>query len=176
MHMDNGRYLTVIDLLLIEFFVRTGYAKVLIQQGWKPMSGGSIISYRRGLQPFQNYTVRYRFTGCDEIWNYMHLEFIADGKVCAAGYMKGAAVSKQGFVKMSSRMLCSVCPCSLKLCPKPCSIGRRVSAAWSKAPSIAHRSDRYQQAPMLSLKKPTLALFNFQSINFPESRKRYGPS
>jgi acyl-CoA thioesterase FadM len=99
MHMNNGRYLTVIDLLLIEFFVRTGYAKVLLSNGWKPMSGGSIISYRRGLQPFQSYTVRYRFTGCDDIWNYMHFEFIADGKVCAAGYMKGAAVSKQGFVQ-----------------------------------------------------------------------------
>jgi acyl-CoA thioesterase FadM len=99
MHMNNGRYLTVIDLLMLEFFVRTGYAKVLLKNGWKPMSGGSIITYRRGLQPFQNYTVRYQFGACDDVWNYMHFEFIADGKVCAAGYMKGAAVSKQGFVK-----------------------------------------------------------------------------
>jgi acyl-CoA thioesterase FadM len=99
MHMNNGRYLTVIDLLLIEFFVRTGYAKVLLSQGWKPMSGGSIITYRRGLQPFTRYTVRYRLACCDEVWNYMHFEFIAKGEVCAAGYMKGAAVSKQGLVK-----------------------------------------------------------------------------
>jgi acyl-CoA thioesterase FadM len=100
MHMNNGRYLTVIDLLLIEFFVRTGYAKLMLQQGWKPMSGGAIITYRKGLMPFETYTVRFRFSGSNEIWNFMHFEFVnAQGKVCAAGYMKGAAVSKQGLVK-----------------------------------------------------------------------------
>jgi acyl-CoA thioesterase FadM len=98
-HMNNGRYMTITDLLLIEFFVRTGYAKVLVQQGWQPMSGGNIITFRRALKPFQTYNVRYRLACCDEVWNYMHFEFIADGKVCAAGYMKGAAVSKQGLVK-----------------------------------------------------------------------------
>jgi acyl-CoA thioesterase FadM len=99
MHMNNGRYLTLVDLLMLEFFVRTGYAKVLLAQGWKPMSGGSIVSYRRGLRPLQAYTVRYRLAACDEVWNYMHFEFVSNGSVCAAGYMKGAAVSKHGFVK-----------------------------------------------------------------------------
>ena len=98
MHMNNGRYMTLVDLLLIEYFVRSGYAKVLVSQGWRPMSGGAIVTYRRGLQPLQRYTLRFKLAASTEIWNYMRFEFIAKGKVCAVGYMKGAAVSKNGLV------------------------------------------------------------------------------
>ena len=97
-HMNNGRYLTVVDLMLIEYFVRSGFARVMLREGWKPMSGGSFISYRRGLKPFQNYELRFRLDACDGHWNYMRFEFASAGKVCAAGYMKGAAVSGAGLV------------------------------------------------------------------------------
>jgi acyl-CoA thioesterase FadM len=98
-HMNNGRYLTVIDLMLIEFFVRTGFARVLWQQGWRPMSGGAIITYRRGLKPFQRYTVRFRWTAQDLHWNFMAFEFVDQkGNLHAAGYMKGAAVGPNGLI------------------------------------------------------------------------------
>jgi acyl-CoA thioesterase FadM len=97
-HMNNGRYLTVVDLVLIEYFVRIGFARVLLKKGWRPMSGGSFITYRRGLKPLQNYTLRYRIDACDTHWNYMRFEFVDGDRVCAAGYMKGAAVSKAGLV------------------------------------------------------------------------------
>ncbi|CAG1018368.1 hypothetical protein BURC_03138 [Burkholderiaceae bacterium] len=97
-HMNNGRYLTVVDLMLIEYFVRSGFARVMLREGWKPMSGGSIISYRRGLRPLQTYELRFRLAACDEHWNYMRFEFASEGKVCAAGVMKGAAVGRGGFV------------------------------------------------------------------------------
>ncbi len=98
-HMNNGRYLTVVDLMLVEYFARTGFARVMLEQGWRPMAGGSFISYRRGLQPFQAYTLRFRLDATDARWNYMRFEFIdARGAVCAAGYMKGAAVGREGLV------------------------------------------------------------------------------
>jgi acyl-CoA thioesterase FadM len=97
-HMNNGRYLTVVDLMLMEYFVRCGFARVMLREGWKPMSGGSFISYRRGLKPLQTYELRFRLDACDGHWNYMRFEFASAGKVCAAGYMKGAAVGREGFV------------------------------------------------------------------------------
>jgi len=98
-HMNNGRYLTVVDLMLIEFFVRTGFARVMLREGWRPMSGGAIISYRKGLQPLQRYCVRFELAGTDTAWNYMRFHFLrADGTVCATGYMKGAAVGRDGLV------------------------------------------------------------------------------
>lgn len=97
-HMNNGRYLTVIDLMLVEYFVRTGFAQVMLRRGWRPMSGGAIISYRRGLNPLQTYTLRFRLDATDERWNYMRFEFERGGRVHAAGYMKGAAVAQGGLV------------------------------------------------------------------------------
>lgn len=98
-HMNNGRYLTLLDLMIIEYFARVGFLKVLLKNGWRPMSGGAVITYRKGLKPFQSYRIRYSHAGSDEFWNFMRFEFVTlDGQVCAAGYMKGAAVSKRGLV------------------------------------------------------------------------------
>ncbi len=98
-HMNNGRYLTIVDLMLIEYFVRTGFAQTMLKAGWKPMSGGSFVTYRKGLQPFQKYSLSFTLDAADAHWNYMRFEFRkADGAVCAAGYMKGAVVGKQGLV------------------------------------------------------------------------------
>lgn len=97
-HMNNGRYLTVVDLMLVEYFVRTGFAVTMLRQGWRPMAGGSFISYRRGLKAWQRYTLRFRHDASDAHWNYMRFEFAQEGRVCAAGYMKGAAVARSGLV------------------------------------------------------------------------------
>jgi acyl-CoA thioesterase FadM len=98
-HMNNGRYLTITDLMTIEFFARTGFLRTLLQQRWHPVLGGSIITYRRELKFGQKYKLRYRWTGSDDHWNYLHFEFLTmDGALCATGYSKGAAVSKKGLV------------------------------------------------------------------------------
>lgn len=40
-HMNNGRYLTMIDLMVIEYFARTGFLNVLLKNKWRPVVGGS---------------------------------------------------------------------------------------------------------------------------------------
>jgi acyl-CoA thioesterase FadM len=97
-HMNNGRYMTIVDLMLMEYFVRIGFAAVLIKKSWRPMSGGSFITYRQGLTPFQKYRLRYKIDACDAHWNFMRFEFLDGSKICASGYMKGAAVGKLGIV------------------------------------------------------------------------------
>jgi acyl-CoA thioesterase FadM len=97
-HMNNGRYLTLVDLLLVEYFVRTGFAAAMLRQGWRPMAGGSLITYRCGLTPLQTYSVRLRLDACDVHWSYMRFEFAREGRICAAGFIKGAAVGRAGLV------------------------------------------------------------------------------
>lgn len=98
-HMNNGRYLTLVDLLLIEYFGRLGFIKHLLRQGWRPMAGGSFISYRRGLKPLQSYLLRFRIEGSDANWNFMRFEFVdQENRLCAAGYVKGAVVGRRGLV------------------------------------------------------------------------------
>ena len=98
-HMNNGRYLTLVDLMLVEYFVRTGFARTMLAAGWRPMSGGAFIVYRKALKPWQRYRLRFTLAGADDAWNFMRFEFLrSDGTLCAAGYVKGAAVSRQGLV------------------------------------------------------------------------------
>lgn len=98
-HMNNGRYLTIVDLMLVEYFVRSGFAQAMLRAGWRPMSGGAFITYRKGLKPWQRYRLRFTLAGADAAWNYMRFEFLReDGTLCAAGYMKGTAVSRSGLV------------------------------------------------------------------------------
>ena len=86
--------------MLVEYFVRSGFARAMLRSGWRPMSGGAVITYRKGLQPGQRYRLRFRLAAASDIWNFMHFEFLReDGKLCAAGYMKGAAVGRQGLVQ-----------------------------------------------------------------------------
>jgi len=99
LHMNNGRYLTVADLMIVEYFARTGFLKVLLKNNWKPVLGGSIITYRRQLKLGQKYKLSYRWTGSDTHWNYLSFQFTSlDGRLCASGYSKGAAVSRNGLV------------------------------------------------------------------------------
>lgn len=97
-HMNNGRYLTIADLALVEYFTRSGFLALALSRGWKPMLGGGIISFRRGLKPFAVYTVRYSVACWDDRWNYTRFEFVRGGEVMAVGHTKGAAVGRQGIV------------------------------------------------------------------------------
>jgi acyl-CoA thioesterase FadM len=97
-HMNNGRYLTVVDLALFVLFIRSGFLRLCMKKGWRPMSGGAAIHFRRGLKGFQRYTLRVTPLGWDEFWNYCRFEFIREGELCATGFMKGAAVGRAGLV------------------------------------------------------------------------------
>jgi acyl-CoA thioesterase FadM len=53
-HMNNGRYMTIIDLALIEYLTRAGVLKALMRKGWRPMLGGSMISFSAWTQAFSS--------------------------------------------------------------------------------------------------------------------------
>ena len=93
-HMNNGRYLTMIDLMIVEYFVRCGFAKILLRNRWRPVVGGSIITYRRGLAPFATYELALTAEGRDQFWNYLRFEFRQGERVCAVGYIKGATIAR----------------------------------------------------------------------------------
>lgn len=100
-HVNNGRYLTLVDLAIVELFLRSGVLIKAWRQGWRPMVGATMITYRRGLKPFAQYTLRFQLQSWDERWNYFRFEFEFEGKVAAAGYAKGAMVGPGGWIENS---------------------------------------------------------------------------
>lgn len=97
-HVNNGRYLTLVDLAIVETFLRSGILFKALRSGWRPFLGGSLISYRRALAPFSLYTLRFQLHSWDERWNYFHFEFVQGGKTAALGYAKGAMVGSKGWI------------------------------------------------------------------------------
>lgn len=97
-HMNNGRYLTLVDLALAAVFIRSGFARLCFRHGWRPMGGGSVAYFRRGLTVFQRFTLRFTIVAWDEFWNYCRFEFVREGQVCATGFVKGAAAARSGLV------------------------------------------------------------------------------
>jgi acyl-CoA thioesterase FadM len=49
-HLNNGRYLTILDFGSIDLFLRSGILFRAICNGLRPMIGGLIVTYRKGLR------------------------------------------------------------------------------------------------------------------------------
>lgn len=98
-HMNNARYLSMVDLALMTLFIRSGFARLCLARRWRPMGGGSIVYFRRGLNLFQRYTLRFTPVAWDEFWTYMRFEFIRESQICATGFVKGAAAGRNGLVR-----------------------------------------------------------------------------
>jgi acyl-CoA thioesterase FadM len=98
-HLNNGRYLTLLDLGSIDLFLRSGVLKRAIHKGFRPMVGGLIVTYRKALSLFERCTLTMQLEAWDDRWNYFKFEFRnSDGHLSAAGYFKGALVSKKGLI------------------------------------------------------------------------------
>lgn len=98
-HMNNGRYLTLVDLALATVFIRSGFARLCIARRWRPMGGGNVVYFRRGLTLFQRFKLRFSIVAWDEYWSYARFDFVRDGQLCATGFVKGAAAARDGLVR-----------------------------------------------------------------------------
>ena len=87
-HMNNGRYLTIMDLGRLDMTLHSGLMRAVIRNRWMPVLGGATIRYQRPLQPFQRYTLTTRILGWDEKWIYMEQVFDSGGKRMATALVK----------------------------------------------------------------------------------------
>jgi acyl-CoA thioesterase FadM len=98
-HLNNGRYLTILDFGSIDLFLRSGVLFRAIRNGFRPMIGGLIVTYRKGLSLFERYTLTMQIKAWDDRWNYFKFDFKKlNGQLSASGYFKGVLVSKNGLV------------------------------------------------------------------------------
>lgn len=99
LHMNNGRYLTICDLTRIDMFIRTGLAKTMIHEKWRPVISEHTMKYKKGLKPFQKYKVFMEVTGWDDRSFYMTHTFIVGDRTMAEGTSLGVIVGKNGVIK-----------------------------------------------------------------------------
>ncbi|HEX6059942.1 MAG TPA: thioesterase family protein [Gemmatimonadaceae bacterium] len=98
LHMNNGRYLSIMDLGRFDLTVRNGLLRATLRRGWRPVVGSVVIRYRRSLDPLQRYELRTRAVCWDEKWIYLEQRFERGGEVAAIGLVKALFVGKSGSV------------------------------------------------------------------------------
>ncbi|MGK9166802.1 thioesterase family protein [Inquilinus limosus] len=99
LHMNNGRYLTVMDLGRFDLMLRAGLAGTIRRRRWMPVLGAATIRYRRSLAAFAGYRLRSRLLGWDEKWLYLEQGFEdTRGAVAAHAVVKAAFLHRGGTV------------------------------------------------------------------------------
>ena len=59
-HMNNGRYLTIMDLGRMDLFVRGGLVETIRGAGWTPVLSAAKVRYRRELRLWQKFRLETR--------------------------------------------------------------------------------------------------------------------
>jgi acyl-CoA thioesterase FadM len=88
LHMNNGRFLSIMDLGRLDLLMRTDLAKTLFSHRWQPLVGGVNIRYKQSLAPFKKYRLHTKVIGWDEKWFYIEQRFEWRNRTIAVGLVK----------------------------------------------------------------------------------------
>ncbi|HJG52851.1 MAG TPA: thioesterase family protein [Brachybacterium faecium] len=95
-HMNNGRYLTLMDLGRMDLMLRSRFWQRISARGWYPVVAGQSITYRRSLLLWQRFDLASRVIGHDERWIYMEQVFRRDGTVVADAIVRARFLRRTG--------------------------------------------------------------------------------
>ena len=98
-HMNSGRYISLIDIARVEMIGRTRLLRKMFRRRWRPIAAQTTIRYRRSLLPFQRFTIRSRVVCWDDKWIYFRHVMERRGELCAVAYVRGLFRGPDGNVK-----------------------------------------------------------------------------
>jgi acyl-CoA thioesterase FadM len=96
LHMNNGVYLTLLDIGRVDLMIRTGMMKVAKQHGFYPVVASEAIKFRISLTPFARFAIQTKMVGWDERYFYISQKYIWKDQVAASAIIKGRILSKKG--------------------------------------------------------------------------------
>ncbi|PPL19659.1 thioesterase family protein [Microterricola pindariensis] len=102
-HMNNGVYLSIMDVARFDMLVRNGVWAIFKERGWYPVVVAETISFRKSLEPWQRFTIESRILGFDDKAVYVEQRFVrpdADGnpEIYAQGFIRGRFLKRSGGV------------------------------------------------------------------------------
>ena len=91
-HMNNGRYLTLLDLGRTDLMLRSGFWKQVKGHGWFPVVAGLSITYWKDLKLGQQFDIHSKILGIDDRWFYLEQSFMRGETVHARAVIRGCFV------------------------------------------------------------------------------------
>jgi acyl-CoA thioesterase FadM len=80
MHMNNGRYWTLMDLGRTDLILRSGLLKTVLSQKWTPVVSAAKIRFRRELKLFTPFRLETRILCWADSWMVMEHRIISMGR------------------------------------------------------------------------------------------------
>ncbi|MFN3868842.1 MAG: thioesterase family protein [Hyphomicrobiaceae bacterium] len=102
LHLNNGRYLTMMDLGRLDIMVGSGLFRAVIAHGWTPIASAVKIRFRRELRLWQKFRLETRLVAWDRASVVMQQTFVIDGGP-NDGHVAAQALFKGGLYDRTSR-------------------------------------------------------------------------
>lgn len=88
-HMNNGVYLSILDLGRMDLLSRSGIWAIFKAKGWYPVVVAETISFRKSLTVGLRFTVQSKVLGFDAKSVYIQQRFVVDGEIYAEAFVRG---------------------------------------------------------------------------------------
>lgn len=100
LHINNGRYLSILDLARTQLYMATGIMPLLIGLNrWDSVVVSAHIVYRRSIDIFVKYQISSRFIGRTDKFLVIEHQFIVNGNIAVLAYVSVAFTKKAGLIK-----------------------------------------------------------------------------
>lgn len=99
LELNNGRYVTLLDLGRYGFGTRVDINTFLKKNQWSLTITGTYNEYRHRLRLFQKFELKTKIIGYDANWFYFFQKIERNEKTFMASVVKYAFTSKNGIVK-----------------------------------------------------------------------------
>jgi acyl-CoA thioesterase FadM len=106
-HMNNGRYLTLMDLGRTDLMLRSGLARAAIRHKWTPIASAVVIRFRREMRVLQKFRVETRILYWDDARAVIEQVFVFEGGK-HDGHIAARALFKGGLYDRSVKQFVSI--------------------------------------------------------------------
>ncbi len=95
-HMNNGRYMTLLDLARADFMIRTDMFKIVLKHKWMPVLASAKVEYKKPVHLWENFDIHTKLLGHDEKRFYIeHMMFNKKGNLLFKATVKAAFVKNR---------------------------------------------------------------------------------
>ncbi|WP_242089608.1 acyl-CoA thioesterase [Curtobacterium sp. DN_7.5] len=95
-HVNNGKYLSLLDLGRYDLLTRSGFWQAATDRGWYAVVAAQTITYKRSLTLGQRFVLRTRVLAMDERSVYMEQTFVRRDGVIARAVVQARFLHRDG--------------------------------------------------------------------------------
>jgi acyl-CoA thioesterase FadM len=104
-HVNNGVYLSMLDVARVDLLLRSGAASKLRAHGFYPVVAAETIRFRRSLQLFQSFEVETLVLGWDEKAFIIRHRFLRGEELVAEAVVRSRFLRRKGGTVPSAELL-----------------------------------------------------------------------